>query len=101
MYEPECFDFIWASPPCTEYSIAKTVGLRNIDYANSIVLKTIEIIDYLKPKYHVLENPQTGLLKKQPFMNEFDFTDVDSCKYGFKYRRRTRLWNNFNHILKF
>ena len=31
------FDFIWSSPPCTEYSRAKTVGVRNIDYANKIV----------------------------------------------------------------
>ena len=50
MYEPEYFDLIWASPLCTEYSIAKTVGVRNIDYAKSIVLKILEIIDCLKPK---------------------------------------------------
>ena len=88
------FDFIWSSPPCTEYSIAKTRGIRNIEYANSIVLKTIEIIKYFNPKYFVIENPQTGLLKNQEFMNEFDFKDVDYCKYGMPYRKRTRLWNN-------
>ena len=26
-YEPKTFDLIWASPPCTEYSIAKTTGI--------------------------------------------------------------------------
>ena len=88
------FDFIWSSPPCTEYSIAKTRGIRNIEYANSIVLKTIEIIKYFNPKYFVIENPQTGLLKNQEFMDEFEFKDVDYCKYGFNYRKRTRLWNN-------
>ena len=88
------FDFIWSSPPCTEYSVATTRGIRNIEYANSIVLKTIEIIKYFNPKYFVIENPQTGLLKNQEFMDEFDFKDVDYCKYGFNYRKRTRLWNN-------
>ena len=52
------------------------------------------LIEYLKPKYFVIENPQTGLLKKQPFMNEFQYDDVDFCKYGMPYRKRTRLWNN-------
>ena len=66
------FDFIWSSPPCTEYSVAKTRGIRNIEYANSIVLKTIEIIKYFNPKHFVIENPQTGLLKHQEFMDEFD-----------------------------
>ena len=59
------FSFIWSSPPCAEYSIAKTTGIRNIEHANSIVLKTLEIIDYFRFPYFVIENPQTGLLKSQ------------------------------------
>jgi site-specific DNA-cytosine methylase len=30
-------DVIWASPPCTEYSHAKRVGIRKIKEANAIV----------------------------------------------------------------
>ena len=93
-YDKGHFDFIWASPPCVEYSIAKQTGVRKIEEANRIVKKTIEIIKYFEPKYWFIENPQTGLLKKQEFMNEFDFNDVDYCKYGMPYRKRTRLWNN-------
>ena len=88
------YDFIWSSPPCTEYSRAKTVGVRNIDEANKIVLKTIEIIKYFRPRIWFIENPQTGLLKQQPFMSQFNYYDVDYCKYGFRYRKRTRLWTN-------
>ena len=94
VYESGHFDVIWASPPCTEYSCAKTVGVRNIDKANDIVLRTIEIIEFLNPKYYIIENPQTGKLKDQWMMYGFSYVDVDYCKYGMPYRKRTRLWNN-------
>ena len=97
-YPIKHFDMIWASPPCTEYSRAKTTGIRKIDEANKIVLKTIEIIKYFQPTVFIIENPQTGLLKNQPFMDEFSYVDVDYCMYGFNYRKRTRLWNNLVHF---
>ena len=96
-YPSGYFNFIWASPPCTEYSRAKTTGVRKIEEANKIVKKTIEIINYFNPRFFVIENPQTGLLKNQDFMKDFDYKDVDYCKYGTKYRKRTRLWLNFNN----
>ena len=33
-YEPGHFDVIWSSPPCTEYSRAKSIGIRKIAEAN-------------------------------------------------------------------
>ena len=98
-FAPETFYLIWASPPCTEYSRAKTVGHRDIEQANSIVLRTLEIISYLDPNYWVIENPQTGLLKNQYFMNDIPYNDVDYCKYGMPYRKRTRLWNNIPNFI--
>ena len=95
-YEPGYFKVIWASPPCTEYSTAKTTGTRKIDEANKIVMKTLDIIEYLNPQYWIIENPQTGLLKKQVFMYGLPYVDVDYCKYGMPYRKRTRLWNNIS-----
>ena len=88
-------DVIWASPPCTEYSRAKRNGNRDIKGANKNVLKTLSIIKKLKPKFWIIENPQTGLLKDQSFMKNLSFTDVSYCKYGLPYKKQTRLWNNF------
>ena len=93
-FPPKYFDVIWASPPCTEYSRAKTVGVRKIDESNAIVLKVLQIIQYLDPIFFIIENPQSGLLKDQYFMNDIPYDDVDYCKYGMPYRKRTRLWNN-------
>ena len=95
-FEPGHFDAIWSSPPCTEYSIAKSIGVRKIDEANKIVERTLEIINYFNPKFWFLENPQTGKLKEQRMMRDLSYVDVDYCKYGMPYRKRTRIWNNLD-----
>ena len=90
------FDMIWASPPCTEYSIAKTIGVRKIDAANDVVRRMLTIVRHFNPAYWIIENPQSGLLKHQEFMTGLPFSDVDYCKYGMPYRKRTRLWHNLD-----
>lgn len=100
IYPPEYFDTIWSSPPCTEYSVilyGRPNRQRNLELANSIVKRTIEIIEYFKPNKWFIENPQTGLLKDQDFMLGIPFYDVDYCMYSdFGYRKRTRIWSNIN-----
>ena len=93
-YSKDEFDIVWASPPCTEYSKAKSVGVRDIDGANKLVKKALEIIEYFNPPWWFIENPQTGLLKKQSFMESLPFVDCDYCMYGKPYRKRTRIWTN-------
>ena len=94
VYVPGSFDVVWSSPPCTEYSRAKTCGVRNLELANMIVQRTLDILFYFHPRFFIIENPQTGLLKEQEMMNDIMYDDVDYCKYGLPYRKRTRLWNN-------
>ena len=62
---------------------------RNINAANEIVLKSLRIIDYLNPTYCIVENPQTGLLTEQLILNENPYNDIEYCKYGMPYRKRT------------
>tara|TARA_R110001592_G_scaffold91798_1_gene268411 strand:+ start:508 stop:1095 length:588 start_codon:yes stop_codon:yes gene_type:complete len=97
-YPKDHFDIVWGSPPCTEYSKAKSRGIRDIEGANKIVLKTLEIINYFDCKYWFLENPQTGKLKDQSFMKGLSFVDADYCMYGTPYRKRTRFWTNKKDI---
>ena len=102
-YPPGSFDIIWASPPCIEYSILKhnTKMPTDLTGSDAIVKKTIEIIQYFNPAKWFIENPQTSLLKKRPFMEHLPFYDVDYCRYSnWGYRKRTRIWTNVKYETK-
>lgn len=92
------FDFIWASPPCTEFSVAKTTGVRDLEGAIKVVEQTLKMIEYLEPKYFCIENP-VGLLRRQECMIPFKQyeTVVSYCKYGFAYRKNTNFWTNVKY----
>ena len=89
------FDVIACSPPCTEFSQAMTRRARELDYADSLVQKGLEIIHYFQPKTWFLENPRTGLLPRRPYMKGFPYVDVDYCCFSnVGYRKPTRIWGS-------
>lgn len=98
-------DVIWASPPCTAFSVAsighhwggghrvyepKTEMAR---LSKELVQHTVKLIEELQPKYWFIENPR-GVLRKMPFMQELPRYTVWYCQYGDMRAKPTDLWTN-------
>ena len=64
-------DLIWASPPCTHYSCARTNARtpRDLDGSDALVRKVLDLADQLFC-YYLLENPHSGLLKTRPVVRD-------------------------------
>jgi hypothetical protein len=93
-------DFIWASPPCTSFSVASIgrywnrdltpkrdaaeLGLRLVDHTKALV-------DALQPKHGwIIENPR-GMLRKLRLLDVPRRT-VTYCQYGDTRMKPTDLW---------
>jgi hypothetical protein len=93
-------DMIWASPPCTTYSIAaishhRDNGKPKTDFAvksDKLVLNTLSIINYFGCDFYI-ENPR-GYLRKMNFMQGIPRTTVWYCKYGDTRAKPTDIWSN-------
>jgi site-specific DNA-cytosine methylase len=97
---------VWASPPCTYFSVA-SIGkhwtedhkpkTENAKHGVKIVKKTLEIIDYFKKINPALiffiENPR-GKLRKLNFIFSIPRVTVWYCKYKDKRAKPTDIWSN-------
>ena len=92
-YPSGYFDIIFCCPPCTQFSRALTTGQRDLEGADRLVEKALEIVRYFQPRMWFLENPRGGLLKTRSFMQGLDFIDVDYCQFAeWGYQKPTRIW---------
>lgn len=95
-------DFIWASPPCTAFSIAavghhwnpdRTPKTEAASFNQLLVAKTLELINELKPKAWLIENPR-GMLRKLPVVQGLTRRTVTYCTYGDTRMKPTDLWGD-------
>lgn len=103
------FDFIWASPDCTVFSIANLhsrhfvyddkkliVNSNQAKEAIKRVKHTLQLIKELNPKFWIMENPR-AMLRKLEFMKKYERQTVSYCQYEGNQNRMkpTDLWGVF------
>ena len=97
-------DIIWASPPCTYFSVASighhwnkdnTPKTKEAILGVNIVQKTIDIINELQPAFWFIENPR-GKLRKLDVVGGFARATVTYCSYGDIRMKPTDIWTNFD-----
>jgi site-specific DNA-cytosine methylase len=97
-------DFVWASPPCTKFSVAslsrnwrKTAdGVEPINdetrEALDLVRHTVALIAGLRPRYGwLMENPM-GMLRKAEVVRALPRATITYCQYGDFRQKPTDLW---------
>lgn len=96
---------VWASFDCTTYSIAAISKHRDgtdpkSDYAKTCDAVNIHSISLIKQWLEInpnlkffIENPR-GMLRKMPFMQDFERVTVWYCKYGDERAKPTDIWHN-------
>ena len=105
-------DFVWASPPCTTFSVA-SMGFHWASGGDNPVPKTqaalhgialakqaVKLVHNLNPQYGwVIENPR-GMMRKMEFMKPLKRQTITYCQYGLDRQKPTDLWTNTNWLAR-
>ena len=112
-------DIIWASPPCEVFSISSVSHhwikkeakysffeqdtfipkSRQAKRGLEIIRLTVDIIQYVKPKYWFIENPR-GMLRKMQILKNYKKRTITYCSYGDERMKPTDIWTNSKWIPK-
>lgn len=93
-------DVIWCSPPCETFSLSGNSMYMGFPTAPKAYIglalahKCIEVIQKLKPKFWIIENPRAAL-RNVWFMKPLQKTTVTYCQYGETRMKPTDIFNNF------
>jgi hypothetical protein len=97
-------DFVWASPPCTAFSVA-SIGhhwfqgggnplprTEAAKFNQELVRHTLQLINDLMPtKGWLMENPR-GMLRKLKVVEGIQRRTITYCQYGDERMKPTDLW---------
>jgi site-specific DNA-cytosine methylase len=100
-------DVLWASPPCTCYSVA-SIGkhwgggkeayipkTKEAIESNMLIVKLVQLIDLLNPKFFFIENPR-GVLRKLNLI-PYSLKTCCYCQYGDTRMKPTDIWTNLDN----
>jgi len=98
-------DVVWASPPCTGFSVAAIghhwTGGRGAYIPKThtaklgiqLLRETLRIIQEINPAVWFIENPR-GLMRKMPELDGMQRHTVTYCQYGDSRMKPTDIWTN-------
>lgn len=102
---PKKIDVLWASPPCTTFSVASIRHYwvngkpKNAKtwHGIAIIMKTLDLINEIRKDnpnlIWFIENPR-GMLRKQNLISDLYRRTITYCQYGDFRQKPTDIWTN-------
>lgn len=93
-------DMIWASPPCTYFSVASighhwnenhTPKTKEAVLGLEVLSKTLEIVNWFTKSVYYIENP-TGKMRRM--IKGHNRVKITYCSYGDMRMKPTDIWSN-------